>query len=180
MSRMGPATCEPARSNGCSATFRRRGSTRCSRTPSRTSPAAWPLGWTSTPRSAERSAGDGEVRTQAGHGARDPPPGLALPPGCLLLRRCRRRRVFHRRHAQSTAGCVETGHDNDIEHHAGVLVVEDVAVDDELADISVVPCPDMHLVIILDNDRITEDVVHPAILVGQVLLVAADVSAVTG
>ncbi|MNF41353.1 hypothetical protein D3C84_223770 [compost metagenome] len=77
------------------------------------------------------------------------------------------RGVFHAGHANAAANGIEVWNDLDIGHHAAVFVVEDVAVDDELADVTVVVRAHQHLVIVLHEEGVLELVPHPAVLVLQ-------------
>src|SRR5450830_1890487 len=58
------------------------------------------------------------------------------------------RGVFHASHANAATNGIEVWNDLDIGHHASVFVVEDVAVDDELSDVTVVVRAHQHLVVV--------------------------------
>jgi hypothetical protein len=55
-------------------------------------------------------------------------------------------------------------------------VVEDVAVEDELADVAVIICAGVNLIALLDEDGVFEDVIQAAILVLKLIGVVAKCS----
>ena len=78
--------------------------------------------------------------------------------------------MSHSSHPESPAGSTDVRDDLDIQHHAAVFVIQDVAVNNKLADITVVVRADMHLVVVFDKDGVTKDVIKAAVLTSQLFL----------
>src|SRR5277367_2313286 len=72
--------------------------------------------------------------------------------------------VMHLMHPYTAAGRAEIRDNGDIQHHAGVLVIQDVAVQDIFADVTIVPGAGVYPVAVLDEQCIAEGVPHRAIL----------------
>src|SRR5260370_31763046 len=77
--------------------------------------------------------------------------------------------VLHPRHSEPPSRCTQIGHDLNIEHHAGVFVIKNVTVDDELTDVPVIGSSNKNAIIVLNKDGVTEGMAHSAVLACQTL-----------
>ena len=75
--------------------------------------------------------------------------------------------MLHTSHSQPATGLGDVGNNFNIQHHAGVFVVENVAVYYELADVTVIALTNVYVEVGLDEDRVLEGMQHAAILVRQ-------------